>query len=107
MNRFEQIRGEAFNRGYFYKERDLFEEGANFADEHRWISKDDLPENHQQEGCNYSEKVFLRIQRGTYIEYCAGGYDFKNKRWVIQVYGKVEEMPYVTHWMPIPPTSSE
>ena len=106
MTREEEIKQEAIRLAEeYFCDIDAIEKMAEWADAHPispWISKDNLPENHQSEGCDYSEKVLLRIQKGTYVEYCSGGYDFKNKRWVVQVYGRVEEMPHVTHWMPIP-----
>lgn len=83
-----------------------FEKGAKWADEHPqnpWRDANtELPESHQNEGCDYSEELFLRIQNGQYVAYIAGGYDFRNKQWVIELHGKAEKIPHVTHWMPIP-----
>lgn len=67
MERFEQIRKEAYNRDYYGKERDLFEEGAEFADEHRWISVgDELPATHEDDDnvWDRSDDVFVFTKDG-------------------------------------------
>ena len=91
----------------FYLEVAKLEEMGKWIDEHPqnpWRDANtELPESHQNEGCDYSEELFLRIQNGQYVAYIAGGYDFGNKQWVIELRGKTEKIPHVTHWMPIPP----
>lgn len=114
MERFEQIRKEAYNRDYYGKERDLFEEGAEFADEHRWISVgDELPATHEDDDnvWDRSDDVFVFTKDGkveiAYFETHGMLGDKKIELWYKrdgnkystdgELYGKREVM----YWQPI------